>query len=153
MCVGIKRIANVTSRLVPSMCIIYVLSATFIILGNIGQLPTVFALILREAFSGDALYGGFLGIMVTGITRAAFSNEAGIGTAPMAHGAAKTKEPVREGLVAMIGPFIDTHIICTLTALVILISGVSTELSGHSLSDDPESVPATRADCVPVLTA
>ena len=120
---GIKRIANVTSRLVPTMCILYVVSAVFIILSNIGQVPTVFALIFREAFSGDALYGGFLGIMITGIRRAAFSNEAGIGSAAIAHAAARTEEAAREGIVAMIGPFIDTVVICTMTALVCLMTG------------------------------
>ncbi len=121
---GIHRIASVTSRLVPAMCLLYVVSALFIILTNIGQVPAVLALVLDQAFTGDALYGGVLGIMVIGITRAAFSNEAGIGSAAIAHSAAKTEEPAREGFVAMIGPFIDTIIICTMTALVVLLTGV-----------------------------
>ncbi len=121
---GIRRIANVTSRLVPTMCLLYVVSALFIILSNIGQVPAMFSLVISQAFSGDALYGGVLGIMVTGITRAAFSNEAGIGSAAIAHSAAKTEEAAREGIVAMIGPFIDTIIICTMTALVVMLTGV-----------------------------
>ncbi len=121
---GIRRIANVTSRLVPTMCLLYVISALFIILSNVGQVPAIIALVISQAFSGDALYGGVLGIMVTGITRAAFSNEAGIGSAAIAHSAAKTEEAAREGIVAMIGPFIDTIIICTMTALVVMLTGV-----------------------------
>ena len=120
---GIKRIAVVTSRLVPSMCILYVVSALFIILTNIDQVPSMFALVISEAFNGQAIYGGALGIMVTGIKRAAFSNEAGLGSAAIAHAAARTNEAAREGMVAMIGPFIDTVIICTMTALVCLLTG------------------------------
>ena len=121
---GIQRIASVTSRLVPTMCILYVLSALFIILTNIGDVPAMFVLIFSEAFSGQAVEGGILGIAIIGITRAAFSNEAGIGSAAIAHAAAKTEEPAREGIVAMIGPFIDTIVICTMTALVVLLTGV-----------------------------
>jgi len=99
------------------------------------EVPMLLMRIINNGLGLEAALGGAAGlalkeVMTTGIQRAAFSNEAGIGTAPMAHGAAKTREPVREGLVAMLGPFIDTHIICTLTALVILISGVSTESGG-----------------------
>ena len=121
---GIKRIANVTSRLVPTMCLLYVGSALFIIISNLDKVPATFALVFSQAFTGHALYGGFLGIMVTGIKRAAFSNEAGIGSAAIAHAAARTHEAAREGMVAMIGPFIDTVIICTMTALVCLLTGV-----------------------------
>ncbi len=120
---GIRRIAGVTSRLVPGMCLLYFFSALFIILSNIDQIPSVIALVWSQAFNGDAIYGGVLGIMVTGITRAAFSNEAGIGSAAIAHSAAKTEEAAREGFVAMIGPFIDTIIICTMTAMVVLLTG------------------------------
>jgi len=120
---GIRRIANVTSRLVPGMCLLYFFSALFIILSNIGQIPSVIALVWSQAFNGDAIYGGVLGIMITGITRAAFSNEAGIGSAAIAHSAAKTEEAAREGFVAMIGPFIDTIIICSMTAMVVLLTG------------------------------
>lgn len=121
---GITRIASVTSRLVPTMCLLYFFSALFIIVTNIERVPAMFALVLQHAFTGEAIYGGFLGIMITGITRAAFSNEAGIGSAAIAHSAARTDEAAREGIVAMIGPFIDTIVICTLTALVCLLTGV-----------------------------
>jgi alanine or glycine:cation symporter, AGCS family len=124
---GITRIANVTSRLVPTMCLLYFFSALFIIFANIERVPAMFSLVLQHAFTSDAMYGGFLGVMVIGITRAAFSNEAGIGSAAIAHSAAQTDEPAREGMVAMIGPFIDTIVICTLTALVCLLTGVYTD--------------------------
>lgn len=122
---GLERIATVASRLVPLMCLIYLTLACFVLVKNASAVPGIFTSIFHDAFSGTAASGGFAGIafktvLQTGIKRAAFSNEAGIGTAPMAHGAAKTAEPVREGLVAMLGPFIDTIVICTLTALVIL---------------------------------
>jgi alanine or glycine:cation symporter, AGCS family len=132
---GITRIGRTTARIVPSMCLIYFLACMYIVITNLGEVPALLMLIIKSGLGFKAALGGAVGltlkeVMITGIQRAAFSNEAGIGTAPMAHGAAKTKEPVREGLVAMIGPFIDTHVICTLTALVILISGVSTEGGG-----------------------
>ena len=122
---GLQRIATVASRLVPAMCLFYLVLAVIIIVLNIDAVPGVFAQIFHDAFNGTAATGGAAGIawktvIQTGVKRAAFSNEAGLGTAPMAHGAAKTSEPVREGLVAMLGPFIDTVVVCSLTALVIL---------------------------------
>lgn len=126
---GIVRVGKVTSKIVPAMFVLYVISALIIILGDVSIIPEVFRSIVSQAFGGEAIIGGgtavaFREVIVNGVKRAAFSNEAGIGTAPMAHGAAKTKEPVREGLIAMLGPFLDTNIVCTLTALVILSSGV-----------------------------
>ena len=120
---GIRRIAEVTSRVVPTMCLAYVVSALYIIITNIDRVPDVIRLIFSQALNGDAVYGGVLGIMIIGITRAAFSNEAGIGSAAIAHSAAKTEEAAREGIVSMIGPFIDTVIICSMTALVVLLTG------------------------------
>ena len=125
---GVERIAKVASRLVPAMCILYLVMAVTIIAMRIDMVPAIFAQIFHDAFNGTAAAGGAQGVafwvvVQTGIKRAAFSNEAGIGTAPMAHGAAKTTEPVREGMVAMLGPFIDTLIVCTLTALVVLSDG------------------------------
>jgi AGCS family alanine or glycine:cation symporter len=127
---GIVRVGKVTSRVVPAMFVLYVVSALYIIFSNISIVPSLFASIVSSAFGGQALMGGatavaFREVLVNGIKRAAFSNEAGIGTAPMAHGAAKTDEPVREGLIAMLGPFLDTNLVCTMTALVILATGVS----------------------------
>ena len=126
---GIVRVGKVTSKIVPAMFVLYVVSALVIILGDVSVIPGILKSIVTQAFGGQAIIGGgtavvFREVLVNGIKRAAFSNEAGIGTAPMAHGAAKTKEPVREGLIAMLGPFLDTNIVCTLTALVILSSGV-----------------------------
>ncbi|WP_231759412.1 alanine/glycine:cation symporter family protein [Microbulbifer elongatus] len=121
----IQRIGRFAVRIVPAMVIFYLL----LTLGVIGyfwqEIPAAFALIFTDAFSGEAVAGGVLGtVIATGISRGAFSNEAGIGTESLAHGAAKTTEPVREGVVAMVGPIVDTLIICTCTALVILLTGV-----------------------------
>ena len=120
---GIRRIGKVTSRLVPAMCSLYVITAVIIILAHIGEVPSLLGRIVTEAFTGPAIYGGFLGVLVTGIKRAVFSNEAGLGSAAFVHAAAKTDEPAREGIVAMIGPFIDTVVICTMTALVCMVTG------------------------------
>ena len=120
---GIKRIGNVTGRVVPLMVVVYFITVLFIVFSSPGQILPAFETIIKDAFTGDAVLGGSVGaVIITGVRRAAFSNEAGLGTAPMAHGAAKTSEPVREGLVAMLGPIIDTIIVCTLTALAIIIT-------------------------------
>ena len=133
---GIKRIAKVASTMVPIMVGIYLLAAIIIIGKNIHFVPNIFSLIIQDAFSGTAVAGGAVGSMISiGVRRGLFSNEAGTGTETMAHGAAKTKEPVREGLVAMLGPFIDTIIVCSITAIVILLSGVYTQdLNGVSMT-------------------
>jgi len=126
---GIVRVGLVTSKVVPAMFVLYFISALYVILSNISAVPGILSSIVTSAFGGQAIIGGgtavaFRQVLITGIRRAAFSNEAGLGTAPMAHGAAKTDEPVREGLIAMLGPFLDTNIVCTMTALVILSTGV-----------------------------
>ncbi|MCC7441134.1 MAG: alanine:cation symporter family protein [Bdellovibrionales bacterium] len=121
---GIKRIASTADKIVPFMCGIYVLFALFIVLSHVTEIPSMILLILQGAFAPDAMYGGAIGVIITGFKRAAFSNEAGIGSASIAHSAAKTKYPVREGIVALLEPFIDTVVICTMTALVIIITGV-----------------------------
>ncbi|MDK2970829.1 MAG: alanine or glycine:cation symporter, family [Candidatus Sumerlaeota bacterium] len=121
---GIKRIGAATSRIVPVMAVVYVLACLFVIGVNFRQIPHAFSLIFTEAFSSQALYGGFIGVLVQGVRRAAFSNEAGMGSAAIAHAAARTKEPIREGIVGMIEPFVDTIVICTMTALVVIVSGV-----------------------------
>ena len=120
---GIKRIGAATSRIVPAMCGLYVCVSILIILMNITRIPETIGLIFRLAFTGNAFYGGFVGVLVWGIRRASFSNEAGLGSAAIAHAAAKTEEPVREGIVAMIGPFIDTIIVCLMTAMIVIITG------------------------------
>lgn len=122
---GIKKISKVASKLVPSMVVLYFGLVLYILFQNLGGIPDIFASIFSEAFSGNAMLGGGIGaVIIVGAKRAAFSNEAGLGTAPMVHGDSRTKEPVREGLVAMLGPAIDTLLVCTLTALVILGTGV-----------------------------
>ncbi|EAY31781.1 alanine/glycine:cation symporter family protein [Microscilla marina] len=122
---GIQRIGKVASKMVPLMVAMYIASVLFILITHIQDVVPSLVLIVTDAFTGEAMLGGALGaLIVTGVRRAAFSNEAGIGTAPMMHGAAKTKEPVREGLVAMLGPVIDTLVVCTMTALAIIVTGV-----------------------------
>jgi AGCS family alanine or glycine:cation symporter len=126
---GIRRIGRVTSKLVPFMAALYVGSAFTVLVLHIDQVPGTLALIVTSAFQPAAQIGGFAGgtfifMLTWGVKRGLFSNESGQGSAPIAHAAAKTDEPIREGVVAMIGPFIDTLLICTMTGLVILISGV-----------------------------
>jgi AGCS family alanine or glycine:cation symporter len=120
---GIKRIAQVAEKIVPTMCAIYVAAALFILVTNAGAIPGAVSSILAGAFTPAAGYGGFIGVLITGFKRAAFSNEAGVGSAAIAHSAAKTDYPVREGIVALLEPFIDTVVVCTMTALVIVITG------------------------------
>jgi len=126
---GIKRIAGVAERVVPFMCVAYSLGAIVVLALNYRQIPAAFGQIFHYAFSPVAAGGGFMGVVVArtiqkGVARGIFSNEAGLGSAPIAHAAAKTREMIREGFVAMLGPFIDTIVVCTMTALVIVISGV-----------------------------
>jgi AGCS family alanine or glycine:cation symporter len=120
---GIRRIAQVAEKIVPFMAILYVAACVVVIVTNAGLVPPAFKRIFTEAFSLHAGFGGFVGVLVVGFQRAAFSNEAGAGSAAIAHSAAKTKYPLREGTVALLEPFIDTVVICTMTALVINISG------------------------------
>jgi len=121
---GIQRISKVSAKLVPTMVAMYFLLVGYIVITNLNVVPEVFASIFREAFQFKAGLGGLAGsAIVIGARRAAFVNEAGVGTASMMHGASKNTEPIREGLVAMIGPSIDSGLVCTLTALAILING------------------------------
>jgi AGCS family alanine or glycine:cation symporter len=117
---GIKRIASVTEKIVPFMAVIYVIACLVIIFANIGYLDDAFGLIFSQAFTPAAGLGGLIGVLITGFRRAAFSNEAGAGSAAIAHSAVKTKYPASEGIVALLEPFIDTVVICTMTALVII---------------------------------
>ncbi|TCP57233.1 AGCS family alanine or glycine:cation symporter [Tamaricihabitans halophyticus] len=119
---GIKSIGKVTSRLVPAMTIIYVAASLIVILTNIVDVPAAFEAIVRGAFAPESVAGGAIGAMIVGFQRAAFSNEAGLGSAPIAHSAVKTKHPATEGLVALLEPFVDTVVICTMTALTIVIA-------------------------------
>ncbi len=128
---GIRRIAEVAARLVPFMAMAYVLGALAVIVPRLAEVPGALALIVTDAFTGTAVTGGFAGAAVWaairyGVARGIFSNEAGLGSAPIAHAAARTTDPVRQGMIAMLGTFIDTLVICTMTALVIILTGAWT---------------------------
>lgn len=137
---GVKRIARVASYLVPFMAVGYVLIGLSVILMNIGEVPGAVALIVEAAFTPTAATGGFAGATVLmalrfGVARGIFSNEAGLGSAPIAHAAARTNEPVQQGMIAMLGTFIDTLVVCTITGLVIVITGAWTSgISGADLT-------------------
>jgi len=134
---GIKSIANVTEKIVPFMAVLYVGTALIIIIMNFSDIGNVFKLIFNGAFASDAAFGGVIGVLIQGFRRAAFSNEAGVGSASIAHSAAKTSEPVSEGIVSLLEPFIDTVVICTMTALVIIFTGFYTnpnDLEGAQLT-------------------
>lgn len=118
---GIKRIANVTEKLVPLMAIIYIIASLIIILAHFSEIPAAISIIVSSAFTPAATVGGIMGVILQGFKRAAFSNEAGAGSAAIAHSAVKTKYPASEGIVALLEPFIDTVVICTLTAVVIVL--------------------------------
>lgn len=120
---GIKRIAGVAEKIVPLMCGIYIAACLFILTKYYADVPAAFATIFQGAFAPDAAYGGFIGVLIQGFRRSAFSNEAGVGSAAIAHSAAKSEFPIQEGIVALLEPFIDTVVICTMTALVIVITG------------------------------
>ncbi|TWU57217.1 alanine/glycine:cation symporter family protein [Rubripirellula reticaptiva] len=120
---GIKSIGAVAGKVVPFMCLAYVMAALYILAKNYAAVPSAVVLIVTEAFTPQAAYGGFLGVLVIGIKRAVFSNEAGVGSAAIVHSAAKTDEPVSEGIVALLEPFIDTVVVCTITALVVVVTG------------------------------
>jgi AGCS family alanine or glycine:cation symporter len=119
---GIRSIGAVTGRLVPAMAAIYITACILVIGRNIGEVPSAFGEIITGAFSPEGVGGGIVGVMIIGFQRAAFSNEAGLGSAPTAHSAVKTRRPVSEGFVALLEPFIDTVVICTMTALTIIIA-------------------------------
>jgi len=137
---GIKRIGEVAGRLVPFMAAVYALGALAIVLLHIDAVPSVLAMIVTDAFTGTAAAGGFAGAgflaaLQFGVARGIFSNEAGLGSAPIAHAAAQTTDPVRQGVIAMLSPFFDTLIVCTLTALAILTTGAWTSgQTGAALS-------------------
>lgn len=133
---GIQRIGAVAGMLVPAMCGVYVLTGLYILIANADAVPGALSQIVSQAFTAEAGYGGALGVLITGFKRAAFSNEAGIGSASIAHSAAATDEPVREGIVALLEPFIDTIVVCTMTALVVVVTGAyeNKELSGITMT-------------------
>ena len=153
---GITSIARVTQFLVPFMCVIYLLGAAWVILGHLADVPAAFGIIISNAFSPGAAGGGLLGGIIVGIQRAVFSNEAGVGSAPIAHSAVRTRKPASEGIVALIEPFVDTVIVCTATAMVIILTGfwnidgrVKDTLEGHAGIGE-ETVVATLEPGTPV---
>ena len=127
---GIKKIANVTDKIVPVMVVLYILTSLIIIFVNFTNIGQAFKLIFDGAFTADGITGGVVGVLVVGFQRAAFSNEAGVGSAAIAHSAVKTDEPVSEGIVALLEPFVDTIIVCTMTALVLIFSGFAQDTQG-----------------------
>ena len=134
---GLPRVAKVAVAALPAMVMVYLAMTLWIVISHITEVPGVLASIVSEAFQPSAVGGGMLGVILIGVSRGAFSNEAGVGTEVMAHGAARTGEPVREGLLAALGPIIDTLIVCTCTALVILLAGdwqAPGDLSGITLT-------------------
>lgn len=158
---GIKAIASVAEKIVPVMCGVYVVAALGILAMNLDKIPSAFGAIIGGAFTPEAGYGGLIGVLVLGFKRAAFSNEAGVGSAAIAHSAAKTEYPVREGIVALLEPFIDTVVICTMTALVIVIAGAypsefkTVEKDGEKkdvptrlVAHEDEDLKAERADAM-----
>ncbi len=130
---GIKRIASVTEKIVPFMAIMYVGAALIIIFMNVSLVPQAFSDIFSEAFTGQGIAGGFIGVIIQGFKRGTFSNEAGVGSAAIAHSAVKTKYPASEGIVALLEPFIDTVVICTMTALVLVITNLKASAAGMPL--------------------
>jgi AGCS family alanine or glycine:cation symporter len=120
---GIRRIGLIAASLVPFMCALYVVTGAIILLANADHLLEAVTVIVNSAFTPAAGYGGFVGVLIQGFRRACFSNEAGVGSAPIAHSAARTEEPVREGLVALLEPFVDTLIVCNMTGLVLVVTG------------------------------
>ena len=134
---GIKKIAKVTDKIVPFMVVIYVAASLFVLISKYDMIGDAFGQIFDGAFSSSGVAGGLIGVLIQGFKRAAFSNEAGVGSASIAHSAVKTKYPASEGMVALLEPFIDTVVVCTMTALVLIITG---SLTGAGPSSDAEAI-------------
>ncbi len=150
---GIRRIGSVAEKIVPLMAILYVGAGLIILALNYHLIPSSFAQIWDGAFTGQGIVGGFVGVLIQGFRRAAFSNEAGVGSAAIAHAAVKTKYPVSEGLVAMIGPFVDTVIICTITALVIVIYNTGGHFDYGNVVDGEVLIQGARVGGVDLTSA
>jgi alanine or glycine:cation symporter, AGCS family len=127
---GIKKIASVTDKMVPFMVGLYVLTSVYIILMNIQNIGAAFSAIFNGAFTADGISGGVVGVLIVGFKRAAFSNEAGVGSAAIAHSAVKTDHPISEGIVSLLEPFVDTIVVCTMTALVLVFTGFASDTNG-----------------------
>ncbi len=149
---GVRSIARVTSKLVPFMAVLYIGACLLVILGNVSEVPTALGTIVSSAFDPEGVTGGAVGVLIVGFQRAAFSNEAGVGSAPIVHSAVKTKHPVSEGFVAMLEPFIDTVVICTMTALTIVIADtplyadlLDASAAGETVTNDTGVVLTSRS--------
>ena len=142
---GIKRIGSVTEKVVPFMCGIYVLAALIIIFANLGQVPRALGEIIGGAFSPIGITGGFVGVLIQGFRRGAFSNEAGVGSAAIAHSAVKTEHPASEGVVALLEPFIDTVVVCTMTALVIIITNSGGDIMTYGVQEGDGVLATSKA--------
>lgn len=149
---GITRIGAVTARLVPGMAAIYVMACLVVLGGNIEHIPAAFGAIIDGAFTAEGVQGGVIGALIQGFRRAAFSNEAGLGSAAIAHSAVRTREPVTEGYVALWEPFVDTVVICTMTALTIIITGQLDALHGTALSGTAQGVQLTSQAFASVIS-
>ena len=135
---GVKRIVKWTDKLSPFMCLLYVVACLVVLGANFTHIPAALATIVREAFVPHAIAGGVIGALIQGFRRASFANEAGIGSAPMAHATVRTNEPMSQGFAALMEPFLDTMVICLLTALVVVVSGVlqTSDAKGIALVSD-----------------
>jgi len=148
---GIRRIGAVAEKLVPTMAAIYVGACLIVLLSHMGQIPTAIAAIVHDAFAPTAVAGGLVGVMVQGIRRSSFSNEAGIGSAAIAHAAARTDEPIREGMIALLEPFIDTIVICNMTAIVIVLTGTYQETGLQGVELTAQAFSTTVIGWFPVI--
>jgi len=146
---GIKSIARVTSKLVPFMALLYVGTALVVIGANFSALPSALASIVTNAFNPESVAGGMIAVLILGFRRAAFSNEAGIGSSAIAHAAVKTDEPLTQGFVAMLEPFIDTVVICTITALVIILTVYDPALLNDGTISGVELTSSAFASVIP----
>jgi AGCS family alanine or glycine:cation symporter len=149
---GIKSISKVASLIVPFMCGIYLLACIFILYSLSEKIPSAVSLIFEEAFNPQSAFGGFLGVLIIGVKRAVFSNEAGIGSAAIAHSAAKVSHPVEEGIVALLEPFIDTIIVCSMTALVIIVTGSYLDPSNQTFIENNQGGALTSAAMASVIS-
>lgn len=149
---GIKSISKVASLIVPFMCGVYLLACIFILFSLSDKIPSAVMLIFEEAFNPQSAFGGFLGVLIIGVKRAVFSNEAGIGSAAIAHSAAKVSHPVEEGIVALLEPFIDTIIVCTMTALVIIVTGSYLDPSNQTFIANNQGGALTSAAMASVIS-
>jgi AGCS family alanine or glycine:cation symporter len=149
---GVRRIVKWTDKLSPFMCLLYVAACLVVLAANYANLPGALATIFREAFAPDAVAGGVVGALIQGFRRASFANEAGIGSAPMAHATVRTREPMSQGFAALMEPFLDTIVICLLTALVVVVSGVYQTSSSEGIALTSEAF-ATVVPWFPVVLA